>query len=314
MYRFLKKIIFYFVNSHYQKLAKLINNLTSEKINFLDLGAAGGVNERWKLLDHEKLSLFLAEPHPESYGNLDNNNKKVFNKIFFSSSAEKKKILLTKKPECSSILNPNYEYLSNFKDYERYSIVDEIECETTTIDEEFKNIDLDFLKIDTQGSEYDILIGSQNKLNRVLGIEIECCFYKLYKGQKLFDDLRVFLEKNDFIFEDFLDIIRWERNNFTTLGQPQFSNVLFLKPLNKVIRLYELNSKDKKVILNYILILIIYNRLDLLDELHNKKIDFIDNKNLESIINLLSKRSKVINKINFYSSYLENILLGKIRN
>ena len=63
----------------------------------------------------------------------------------------------------------------------------------------FKKPSPDLIKLDTQGSELDILKSlSKNNLNNVLGIEIEVEFIEMYKNQPLFGEINSFLSKNNF--------------------------------------------------------------------------------------------------------------------
>ena len=55
-----------------------------------------------------------------------------------------------------------------------------------------------FLKIDVQGSELDVLLGSSKILDLIDIILIEVSYIKLYKKQKLFHDLYIFFIKNNF--------------------------------------------------------------------------------------------------------------------
>ena len=69
----------------------------------------------------------------------------------------------------------------------------------TFIKKNKKNItEVDFIKIDTQGSELDILEGSLDFLSRTVGIEVEMEFVEVYKGQPLFDEVNSFLTRNGF--------------------------------------------------------------------------------------------------------------------
>ncbi|PHQ81666.1 MAG: FkbM family methyltransferase [Coxiella sp. (in: Bacteria)] len=50
--------------------------------------------------------------------------------------------------------------------------------------------ELDFLSIDTQGAEYDIIVGAKELMrDSCLGIQLEAEFVELYKGQKVFSDI-----------------------------------------------------------------------------------------------------------------------------
>lgn len=62
----------------------------------------------------------------------------------------------------------------------------------------------DFLSLDTQGSEYEILKGAQNILSsNVLAVRCEIEFYPLYKDQKLFSDVFNLLNSQNFQFIEF---------------------------------------------------------------------------------------------------------------
>ena len=63
---------------------------------------------------------------------------------------------------------------------------------------------IDFIKLDTQGAELDILIGSEKTLTQVLGIECEVSFIEQYKNQPVFSDVDKFLRSNGFEFHSFL--------------------------------------------------------------------------------------------------------------
>lgn len=59
-----------------------------------------------------------------------------------------------------------------------------------------------FLKIDTQGYEEDVLMGSMQSLPYINGIEIELSLVELYEGQKLYDFYLNFMHKNNFALWD----------------------------------------------------------------------------------------------------------------
>ena len=95
---------------------------------------------------------------------------------------------LCKKPEVSSVFKPNNEFLERFPEAERFEIVDINSSESSTLDIELGNIQIDFVKLDIQGSELFALMGMQNQLSSCLGLEIEVEFSSLYKKQPLFGE------------------------------------------------------------------------------------------------------------------------------
>lgn len=65
----------------------------------------------------------------------------------------------------------------------------------------------DFLSIDTQGSEYEILQGAEEALKtNILALVLEAEFHPIYIGQKLFGDLTKFLSDKGFHFVKFLNL------------------------------------------------------------------------------------------------------------
>ena len=110
---------------------------------------------------------------------------------------------------------------------------------------------IDFLKIDTEGYEFEILQGAKEYLNKkyVLGLEVECEFFQLRLNQALFWDIKNYLEKNGYVFYDFLKIVRWEKDQYSEMGQPQITDALFLKNPEKLIDDFKSNKIGKDVIL-----------------------------------------------------------------
>ena len=52
-------------------------------------------------------------------------------------------------------------------------------------------------------------------------------FYQLRENQPLFDNVRNYLENMDFVFVDFVSLIKWEKDKFSFFGQPQLTDALF---------------------------------------------------------------------------------------
>ena len=52
---------------------------------------------------------------------------------------------------------------------------------------------VDFIKLDTQGSELDILHGAGSLLDNCSGLQLEVMFSPLYEGQPLFADVDAYL-------------------------------------------------------------------------------------------------------------------------
>lgn len=72
----------------------------------------------------------------------------------------------------------------------------------------FNNQRIHLLKIDTQGSEYDIIIGSVETLTRVERILVEVSLLEYNKGAPQLESVLNLLESNGFILEDIIETHR----------------------------------------------------------------------------------------------------------
>jgi FkbM family methyltransferase len=112
-------------------------------------------------------------------------------------------LYVTKDPMCSSLYTPNEQFLSRFAGMSEVSNLDfAVEIETTTLDAfcQDEGIDtIDFLQIDVQGADLDVLKGASEIVNRsVLGVQIEVEFSPLYLNQPLFANVDTYLRNLGF--------------------------------------------------------------------------------------------------------------------
>ena len=137
----------------------------------------------------------------------------------------------------------------------------------------------DFIKIDTQGTELEILRGGANLLEkRIIGLEVEVEFIQIYKKQSLFGDICAYLTPIGYEFLDFTNIYRWERQQFTNFGQTIFADALFLRSpetFSKMLNNLSLETARDKV-KKYIAIIALYDHIDLLPVCMNTFRPFID--------------------------------------
>lgn len=300
------KILFFlgkisiFDNFFYPRVIKKIN---INKIKFLDIGAAGDLIPRWKKI---KNILFLVcfEPNRNAYKELAKkiNGKEgiVFNKAL-SNSASTKIIYNCLDSEKSSLYKPNIEFLKKFHNPERFSIQDKFKIKTDILDN-FKNINIDFAKLDTQGSELDIIQGGSKTLKNCIGIEVEVEFHKIYKNQPLFGDVHKVLEKAGFEFVDFTEKFYWSYYNSKSNGSKLiYANALYLKKEEFL----KLMNKEK--ILKYISICLLYNKMSYIDNAI-KYLDFSSAKNIKQSLLFFYLRGKLIyffkNIFNFFIKLL----------
>lgn len=117
-----------------------------------------------------------------------------------AGSAGQRPFYVARAPVLSSLLEPNTALMSH-PDWQVREIVT---VATRTLDDLFAEGILgeavDFIKLDTQGSELEILQGGETHvLPRVLGIESEAEFVPQYVNQPLFSELEQFLRAHHFV-------------------------------------------------------------------------------------------------------------------
>ena len=116
-------------------------------------------------------------------------------------------------PGCSSLLEPNQEMIDLFQTISaepetgNFAVVGTSRVETIRLDDLDMLPDIDFISIDTQGSELDILTNGDNVLSKALVLESEVEFVPLYKDQPLFGHLQVALSERGFVMHKLIDIV-----------------------------------------------------------------------------------------------------------
>ncbi len=111
-----------------------------------------------------------------------------------------------------SLLPPNKEYVDRYR-MDKWREVGKETLKTNLIDhviysEKFKDYLFgEFIKLDTQGTEYEVLKGADRMLSeRTVALVVEVAFCELYQGQKLFSDVELLLRAYGFSFYGFSKI------------------------------------------------------------------------------------------------------------
>jgi FkbM family methyltransferase len=114
----------------------------------------------------------------------------------------------------------------------------------------------DFLSLDTQGSEKDILEGSTRCLaGRTLGLILEVEFHELYKGQALFGSIAEMLKDAGFHFVDFLHLGHLapsrRKSGLRGKGFLAYGDALFLRDLSTLgPRAWAQDERSRRVALD----------------------------------------------------------------
>ena len=151
---------------------------------------------------------------------------------------ETKTLYLTRNPACSSFYEPNSQKMYRFVEFGPYfDVLEKKTVETVSLDDWYRNAGIPeaaFLELDTQGSELDILQGSEHLLSAsILGLQIEVEFFPLYKDQPLFSDVDKYLRQLGFSLFD-LSRYRLRRSYLKTRGQLLWGHAFYLKDVHEM--------------------------------------------------------------------------------
>lgn len=177
-----------------------------EDISFslIDVGASGGVQKKWER--YKSLHFYGFEPDSRDLSPLKNRDNQTWFNIGVYTTPGQYSFYLLKEQCNSSLLEPNLELIEQLAyDAEDFSLLKKIDVYCDNLDNicHGNRIDPDIVKLDTQGTEYEILSHSSQILtNSVFCAEIEVEFLSLYKNQKLFADVDMLMRRNGFILMD----------------------------------------------------------------------------------------------------------------
>ncbi len=170
-----------------------------------------------ELLNNTNSKLIGFEPNENEFQKLDKNNvqKKYYN--FGIGDGTEKTLNVCEAPGMSSFLEPDIDYLKNFHGFENWSkVIKKEKVKTIKLSEIEDNID--FLKIDVQGYESEIIKYGGNKIKNSLVINIETSPTPLYKNEKTFSSIILELEKLGF-----------NLHMFSKINTKSFKPIIFFK-------------------------------------------------------------------------------------
>lgn len=182
------------------------NWLSGEKISVIDIGARltpGEAPIYENLIKHDICNVTAVEPDSSTNHLLEKlPNARIYNLTLGTKGYSY--LNICKLPSCSSLLIPNIEIVSRYSGMEYfYKTKDRISVHVDEMDDIFQDDHFDFLSIDVQGAELDVLQHGKRNLSNLLGVHIEVSFIENYKGQPLFRDVDAFLSNNKFTFHCF---------------------------------------------------------------------------------------------------------------
>ena len=199
-------------NEKYNFKEHIDNLLKNNKITALDVGAQGGFNSDnfFPNQYNQYFQSILVEPIKDE-ANKFKEQKFVINKGLWSNKEKKNLYVLDNRLGSSSMYMPNEEAFDlhriKKKDFQNYKVTRTIQIDCDTISNQLSELNikmLDYLKIDTQGAELEILKGIGSF--RPLFLKIEAHFFSIYKNTPSWHELVNFLYEMNYVLIDWKGI------------------------------------------------------------------------------------------------------------
>ncbi|WP_395783324.1 FkbM family methyltransferase [Aquirufa sp.] len=177
----------------------LLSLTTYNPKNVFEIGANFGQDSEYlrKRFALKPSDIYIFEPHPQIISEAKRIYK--FNSFALAVSDKNTKmkffaidLMKNSNSGISSLRSHNFNDKDDYKEIE----VNCIRMDKFVVENKIQEID--FLKIDVEGANYEVISGFGSELCKVKAIQIEGENIPVWEGQFLFDDISVFLRSNNF--------------------------------------------------------------------------------------------------------------------
>lgn len=221
-------------------------SLTANPLGFIDIGARGGAHDLVEPI--AKLTAVLGfEPDLAECDRLmkmpavyEPWAKFLLKPVALAGNKGRATLKLLSSNTNHSLLSPNTDFTERYR-MVKWQEIGQCPLETDTLDAVLDEADVksgrwaEFLKIDTQGTEYEILEGATRALkNETVAVIAEVAFCELYKNQKLFSDVDALMRQNGFSFYGFTTLHTrsqkyLDKKSFATRERVIYTDAIFFK-------------------------------------------------------------------------------------
>jgi FkbM family methyltransferase len=221
----------------------LREQLKLDPLRIVDVGGALGPDARWSGLGLDLCRFLTFEPDKRSFASLrlDKTSHNTTLPLGVSDSPANKTLYLTAGAFASSFYPPNAAVLKDFAIWPWHESrgTETIWCDT--LDNCLAGMSdwqPDFLKIDVEGADLDVLKGARRSIENVLGVQVEVAFVERNLGAPLQPDIDRWLRTMGFLPHQ---LIRehWVRTNgtFGATSCPQliWADALYLRPREYIL-------------------------------------------------------------------------------
>ncbi|MGE0583485.1 MAG: FkbM family methyltransferase [Steroidobacteraceae bacterium] len=240
-------------------------------LTLVDVGSAGGTQPRWRRFA-PLLSAVLFDPRePAASGQLGRGQTRIY-PVALGAAAGEAMLHVTALANMSSVLEPNLPLMQTFRKKGAHAeVVERVKVPVTTLNAlaAADRFAPDVLKIDTQGSELQIIDGARGVLaDSVVLAEVEVSFLARYRDQPLFDDIVTTMRALGFELIELHRLKRYRAKNALGIanvglgggqraGRVAYGDAIFLQSESALI------ARGGAALLKAILALVAYGKLDI---------------------------------------------------
>lgn len=163
-------------------------------VRIVDVGAAAyGADPHARLTEQGLCEVIGFEPHPENCARRNADAPPGHRYLpYFLGDGRKRRFHECQNPLTSSLYRPNAPLLAKFSRLD-LPVTAEHDVQTHRLDDLAEIGDVDYLKLDVQGAELDVIRGAAACLETVAVVHTEVEFIPMYAEQPLFGDVDVAL-------------------------------------------------------------------------------------------------------------------------
>lgn len=202
-------------------LKSLVGELPDDfLLTLADVGSAGGVKPRWKPVA-DRLRGLLFDPRDDPGPAVEIGRNRIY-PVALGETSGSRELRITAIPILSSLLEPTEELLTHYrKKGVQGTVVRRTSVPIEALDTLLAGdrIAVDAMKIDTQGTELEILKGAVGELERsVLTVEAEMSFFERYVGQVVAPEMLAWMHGRGFRLIEIYRPKRYIRLNSFGIG------------------------------------------------------------------------------------------------
>ena len=190
-------------------------------MTILDIGSAGGISDEWNWYKGQK-KVIGFEPNKDEFDQIKQTEEAQTYPYALGKENGTQDLHITKWPQSTGMYPANTEFTDRFANGKYFEILETIPVKTVTLDhfnDKHHIKDCDVMKLDTEGSELDILKGGESLLSQTLMIDIEVGFQEYHTGRPFFSDVDQYLRLQGFHLYD-LFTYRHSRQSLPPVDAP----------------------------------------------------------------------------------------------